>query len=325
MSTNYAKIITVKPYDEGVRIDNYILKKCKEMPFFLVQKLLRTGQIRVDGHRVKGSLRLQVGNKVRIPSSFILPVKVSINDKISNSLTKKIKDQYILFRDSNIIAINKPAGLSVQGGTKIKYHIDGLLDNFKFDLENRPKLVHRLDKETSGVLLLARTPIIARRLTKAFKNKEISKNYVAVVHGKFPKSNGEINIPLEKISFLNSGKSEMTAKDTKQAVTKYNVLWKGKFENNIISIVEFIPITGRKHQIRAHAYHVGCPIIGDKKYYIKSKNSGCISKYYENMFLHAKELGVPDLEGITIRIKAPFPSYMTKLFSLIGFRGFDNE
>ena len=218
----------------------------------------------------------------------------------------------ILYKDDDILAINKPAGISVQGGSKIEHHIDGILEHLQFGLEFRPQLVHRLDKDTSGVLLLARNPQSARRLTLAFKNREIKKSYVALVYGKFPKKSGTIKVPIEQIN----------NKEAKEAVTEYNTLWKGKFKENLLSVVEFIPLTGRKHQLRAHSFHLGCPIVGDKKYKIKNLISEEIKMYITNMCLHAREVGVPDLEGITIRIKAPFPSHILKIFNVINFKNF---
>ena len=305
-------IFVIKSHEVGSRIDKFVLNHCKSLNFFSVQKLLRTGQIRVDGHRAKGFLRLELGNKVRIPHFHVSNKKI-IN-KASSALSEKIINEQILYKDDDMMAINKPSGVSVQGGTKVINHIDGILDQLRFELDFRPKLVHRIDKETSGVLLLARTAQSARRLTLAFKNKNIKKSYLAIVCGKFPKKNGSIRIPLETVN--------KNLNEAKEAVTEYNILWKGNFKNNLISVVEFCPLTGRKHQLRAHSFYMGCPILGDKKYKINNKNYENIKMFCYNMHLHAKEVGVPDLEGITIRIKAPIPSHMLKIFQLINFKNF---
>jgi 23S rRNA pseudouridine955/2504/2580 synthase len=266
----------------------------------------------VNGGRVKGSKRLELGDRVRIPHFYISSKKNQTDNKKSLVLSESIINNDILYKDDDILAINKPAGISVQGGSKIEHHIDGILEHLQFGLEFRPQLVHRLDKDTSGVLLLARNPQSARRLTLAFKNREIKKSYVALVYGKFPKKNGTIKVPIEQIN----------NKEAKEAVTEYNTLWKGKFKENLLSVVEFIPLTGRKHQLRAHSFHLGCPIVGDKKYKIKNLISEKIKMYITNMCLHAREVGVPDLEGITIRIKAPFPSHILKIFNIINFKNF---
>ena len=305
-------IFFIKAHDVSIRLDKFISNRCRGLNFFFIQKLLRTGRIRVNGGRVKGSKRLELGDKVRVPHFYISSKKIQTDNKKSLVLSESIINNDILYKDDDIIAINKPAGISVQGGSKIEHHIDGILEHLQFGLEFRPQLVHRLDKDTSGVLLLARNPQSARRLTLAFKNREIKKSYVALVYGKFPKKSGTIKVPIEQIN----------NKEAKEAVTEYNTLWKGKFKENLLSVVEFIPLTGRKHQLRAHSFHLGCPIVGDKKYKIKNLISEKIKMYITNMCLHAREVGVPDLEGITIRIKAPFPSHILKIFNIINFKNF---
>ena len=304
----------VKSQDVGLRLDKFVSNHCKGLSYFSVQKLLRTGQIRVDGHRGKGSLRLELGNKVRIPHFYVSHKNKQLNTRTALALSKKIIDENILYKDSDMIAINKPSGVSVQGGTKIKNHIDGILNRLQFGLESRPQLVHRLDKDTSGVLLLARNIQTARRLTSAFRNKEIKKNYIAVVCGKFPKRSGSIKLPLQ----INKKNNVQL----KEAVTEYSILWKGNFKNNILSIVEFNPLTGRKHQLRTHSYYMGCPILGDKKYKTTNKDYEEIKNFSSNMYLHAKEIGVPDSDGLTVRIQAPIPSHMLKIFELLNFKSF---
>jgi len=305
-------IFVIKSHDVSIRLDKFISNRCRGLNFFFIQKLLRTGRIRVNGGRVKGSKRLELGDRVRIPYFYISSKKIQTDNKKSLVLSESIINNDILYKDDDVLAINKPAGISVQGGSKIEHHIDGILEHLQFGLEFRPQLVHRLDKDTSGVLLLARNPQSARRLTLAFKNREIKKSYVALVYGKFPKKSGTIKVPIEQIN----------NKEAKEAVTEYNTLWKGKFKENLLSVVEFIPLTGRKHQLRAHSFHLGCPIVGDKKYKIKNLISEKIKMYITNMCLHAREVGVPDLEGITIRIKAPFPSHILKIFNIINFKNF---
>ena len=305
-------IFVIKSHDVSIRLDKFISNRCRGLNFFFIQKLLRTGRIRVNGGRVKGSKRLELGDRDRIPYFYISSKKIQTDNKKSLVLSESIINNDILYKDDDILAINKPAGISVQGGSKIEHHIDGILEHLQFGLEFRPQLVHRLDKDTSGVLLLARNPQSARRLALAFKNREIKKSYVALVYGKFPKKSGTIKVPIEQIN----------NKEAKEAVTEYNTLWKGKFKENLLSVVEFIPLTGRKHQLRAHSFHLGCPIVGDKKYKIKNLISEKIKMYITNMCLHAREVGVPDLEGITIRIKAPFPSHILKIFNIINFKNF---
>ena len=203
-------IFFIKSHDVSIRLDKFISNRCRGLNFFFIQKLLRTGRIRVNGGRVKGSKRLELGDRVRIPYFYISSKKIQTDNKKSLVLSESIINNDILYKDDDILAINKQAGISVQGGSKIEHHIDGILEHLQFGLEFRPQLVHRLDKDTSGVLLLARNPQSARRLTLAFKNREIKKSYVALVYGKFPKKSGTIKVPIEQIN----------NKEAKEAVTE---------------------------------------------------------------------------------------------------------
>tara|TARA_B000000475_G_scaffold241949_1_gene213008 strand:+ start:261 stop:1235 length:975 start_codon:yes stop_codon:yes gene_type:complete len=310
------KSILVNEEDSGQRLDKFIATNSEKLSFIAIQKLLRTGKIRINKKKSIGSLRIEVGDEIVIP----LDVQKSNNSKFFtfkelNTDFRNFINNSILYKDNDFIAVNKPAGFAVQGGSRVVNHIDGVLDYFRFDAPYRPQLLHRLDKSTSGILLLSRRPKATRRLTEAFRNRDIKKNYWALLYGHLPKKNGSVNAPLGRIS---TKKYEKTTFDLngKESKTNYNVLWKGVHQSVKVSLVEFQPETGRKHQIRAHCNYVGCSIIGDKKYLVNFNNKN-IEGLSENMFLHARELAVPDKDGLTIRIKSPIPNHMINAFKLL--------
>ena len=310
------KSILVNEEDSGQRLDKFIAINSEKLSFIAIQKLLRTGKIRINKKKSIGSLRIEVGDEIVIP----LDVQKSNNSKFFtfkelNIDFRNFINNSILYKDNDFIAVNKPAGFAVQGGSRVVNHIDGVLDYFRFDAPYRPQLLHRLDKSTSGILLLSRRPKATRRLTEAFRNRDIKKNYWALLYGHLPKKNGSVNAPLGRIS---TKKYEKTTFDLngKESKTTYNVLWKGVHQSVKVSLVEFQPETGRKHQIRAHCNYVGCSIIGDKKYLVNFNNKN-IEGLSENMFLHARELAVPDKDGLTIRIKSPIPNHMINAFKLL--------
>jgi len=310
------KSILVNEEDSGQRLDKFIAINSEKLSFIAIQKLLRTGKIRINKKKSIGSLRIEVGDEIVIP----LDVQKSNNSKFFtfkelNTDFRNFINNSILYKDNDFIAVNKPAGFAVQGGSRVVNHIDGVLDYFRFDAPYRPQLLHRLDKSTSGILLLSRRPKATRRLTEAFRNRDIKKNYWALLYGHLPKKNGSVNAPLGRIS---TKKYEKTTFDLngKESKTNYNVLWKGVHQSVKVSLVEFQPETGRKHQIRAHCNYVGCSIIGDKKYLVNFNNKN-IEGLSENMFLHARELAVPDKDGLTIRIKSPIPNHMINAFKLL--------
>tara|TARA_B110000008_G_scaffold246972_1_gene258170 strand:- start:185 stop:1159 length:975 start_codon:yes stop_codon:yes gene_type:complete len=310
------KSILVNEEDSGQRLDKFIATNSEKLSFIAIQKLLRTGKIRINKKKSIGSRRIEVGDEIIIP----LNVQKSNNSKFFtfkelNTDFRNFINNSILYKDNDFIAVNKPAGFAVQGGSRVVNHIDGVLDYFRFDAPYRPQLLHRLDKSTSGILLLSRRPKATRRLTEAFRNRDIKKNYWALLYGHLPKKNGSVNAPLGRIS---TKKYEKTTFDLngKESKTTYNVLWKGVHQSVKVSLVEFQPETGRKHQIRAHCNYVGCSIIGDKKYLVNFNNKN-IEGLSENMFLHARELAVPDKDGLTIRIKSPIPNHMINAFKLL--------
>ena len=174
------KIIEVQQDDDGQRLDRWLKREVPDVPYVLLQKLIRKGALRVDGKRVKTDTRLSAGQAVKIPAAGTGSGTANERKKIS-AKDKAFIQSLVIFDDGDVIALNKPSGLAVQGGSGQKVHIDGFLDGLKDDAGVRPKLVHRLDKDTSGVLLLARSTAVARKLGEAFKGKDVKKIYMALV------------------------------------------------------------------------------------------------------------------------------------------------
>ena len=314
--SRHIKPILVTSEDSGQRLDKFIASNSEKLSFIAIQKLLRTGKIRINEKKSLGSNRIKVGDKITIPLDIENIKKPKFYTfKELNIDYKNFVNNSLLYKDNDLLAVNKPTGFAVQGGSRVVNHIDEVLDYFRFDAPYRPQLLHRLDKSTSGVLLLSRRPKVTRRLTEAFRNREIKKNYLALLYGHLPKTTGSINAPLGKLSTKNYEKTTFDI-NGKESKTTYNVLWKGVYQSIKVSLVEFQPETGRKHQIRAHCNYVSCSIIGDKKYLVNFNNKN-IEGLDESMFLHARELAVPDKDGLTIRIKSPIPDHMINAFKLI--------
>jgi 23S rRNA pseudouridine955/2504/2580 synthase len=267
MTQHEVQNIEVGAGDDGQRLDRWLKKNVPDMPYGLIQKLVRKGAIRVNDKKSKTDSRLAQGQIVRIPvyekaDMSNLPKKPSY--KITED-DRAFMEDIILFDDGDIIAINKPAGLATQGGGEERRHIDGLLPV----LENKngliPKLVHRLDKETSGVLLLARTPESVRALGELFKRRDVRKTYYAVTIGVPQQREGTIKAPIGKVKGPHKDKMTIDEEDGKYAETDYIVMDKAGRD---YALVAFWPRTGRTHQIRVHCDLVlECPIVGDRRYH----------------------------------------------------------
>ena len=250
-------IVKIKAEDDGIRLNRWFLREYPSLSLGRLQKLLRTKQIKVDGKRAETSTRLTTGQELRLP-----PLDNEKAVKTADNISKNDADyimSLVIYKDKDIIALNKPSGLAVQGGTNTSRHIDGFLEALKFENNEKPKLVHRIDKETSGILLLARNRKSAEILTKAFREHSLQKTYLALVRGCPQQLSGEINLPLEKV-----GEKMEVVKGGKKAVTTYEVLDSAAKKYALLAAS---PLTGRTHQIRAHLEAIGCPILGDNKYY----------------------------------------------------------
>lgn len=279
--------------DDGQRLDRYLKKHFPHVPFGQMQKLLRTGQVRVDGKRAKGDARLGAGQELRLPPML---ANAEVAEKTTDAKDRDFIRNLVIYEDEDLIAINKPAGLAVQGGSGIARHVDGMLDHLSGANGVRPRLVHRLDKETSGVLLLARSAEAARRLAAAFSGRDVEKTYWAITAPAPRDDSGRIDAPLAKGESGPAMEKMMEDEDTgKAAITDYRVLNRSKDA----ALVAFHPLTGRTHQIRVHASIVGAPLWGDQKYGGEKGKS---------FFLHARELVLEHpKKGGNLRLCAPLP------------------
>jgi len=302
--------------DEGeLRLDRWFKRHFPTLGHGRLEKLLRTGQVRVDGKRVKANQRLEVGQIVRVPPLDIEappPARVSVVDE------REAKDlrARVLHKDAEILVIDKPTGLAVQGGTGTDRHLDGLLDALQFDAKERPRLVHRLDRDTSGVLVLARTAEAARWLGEAFQGRDTDKVYWAVVAGVPKPRSGRIEYKLAKLPGKGGGeRMVVNAKEGKHAVTDFTVV---EAARGVAAWVALKPLTGRTHQLRVHMSALGHPILGDGKYGGKNAHLDLADAPSE-LQLHARSIAIKRLDGRVLKVEALLPPHMRSTWSLFGF------
>lgn len=299
--------------DDGQRLDRWFLNRYPSLTFGTLSKLMRSGQIRLEGKRVKGGERIAKGNAIRIPPALrdVSVQKPPLVRPVSAKEEELIK-KMIIHSDNHLVALNKPAGLAVQGGSGIKMSLDRLLPLLKKTKDNQtPRLVHRLDKDTSGVLVVARTVAAARFLTRVFHDRTSIKIYWAVVKGVPKPLQGRIDTALIKGY---DGKQEKSLIDNegKRAITFYRVL---ETVANKAAWVALKPITGRTHQLRAHMAHLNCPILGDGKY---GGREAFIGGLNQKLHLHARAIRLPTPEGGHITLQAELPPHMQETFKILG-------
>ena len=299
----------VKNDDSGLRLDRWLKENLQDITYVEIQKLIRTGQVRVDGGRKKQNYRVNSGEKVRFPPKF-----TRMNNDIIKNMSKNIAftlEEIKIYEDDSLIVINKPYGLSTQGGTKVKYHIDGLLSIENENDKNNYRLFHRLDKYTSGALIVAKKRESASFYTQKFLSKQIKKTYLALTRGVPDTKTGVISFPLEKSNQKKMSKNQNQFQD---AVTQYEVIETTK---DRISLIKLEPITGRKHQIRKHLSMLKAPIIGDTKY----GNDNALDNTEKRFYLHSYKIEFPRYsDGQNILIKAEIPQYFEEAISNLGIQ-----
>ncbi|PHP65023.1 RNA pseudouridine synthase [Zhengella mangrovi] len=316
--------VTVSEDENGMRLDRWFKLHVPGLGFGALQKLLRTGQIRVDGGRAKSDTRLGAGQTVRIP-----PLGADLKDNDSGPLTARtIKDRgdgevlskMLLYEDAKVYVFNKPAGLAVQGGSGVARHVDGMLEAWRNQRGEKPRLVHRIDRDTSGVLVVARTRGAAVKLTAAFRERETKKTYWALVKGVPKKAEGRISTWLVKEQTPDGDRMRVARHgepDSDHAVSHYRVVDQA---GQNLSWLEMEPYTGRTHQLRVHAAHIGCPIIGDPKYFEADQNWEFPGGIQNRLHLHARRIVIPHPDGKgVIDVTAPLPPHMVQSWNLLGF------
>ncbi|MCY3670897.1 MAG: RluA family pseudouridine synthase [Alphaproteobacteria bacterium] len=301
----------VAVHEAGQRLDRWVARRLPGLPQGRLQKLLRTGQVRVDGRRARAGDRLEAGAMVRLPPSG--PAPETRPAPLPDRLVEEVRG-WVLHLDEAVIALDKPAGLAVQGGKGTPHHLDGMLEALRFDAPERPRLVHRLDKDTSGVLLLARSAADAARLTAAFRAREAEKLYWAVTAGAPEPPAGRIALALAK---RGRPGGERVAADAggKKAVTDYETLARA---GKRAARLALRPLTGRTHQLRAHLAAIGCPILGDGKY-------GGRTAFLEGigleprLHLHARAIALEHPRGRGwLEVEAPAPPLLETAFRQLG-------
>ncbi|MXO72712.1 RluA family pseudouridine synthase [Alteraurantiacibacter buctensis] len=306
---------TVRADDDGVRVDRWFKRHLPQVGFATVSRWARTGQIRVDGKRVKPEDRLATGQTLRVPPGGD-EAKGRAAPK-RRALTPEEEAQaeaMLITRTRSALVLNKPPGLATQGGTKTSSHVDGLLDAYADEGEPRPRLVHRLDKDTSGVLLVARSPGSAAFYSKRFSGRSAKKVYWALVVGVPDVKQGTIDAPIAKQPGSGGEKMHVDVEGGQTARTLYRVVDKA---GNSASWVELQPLTGRTHQLRVHMAAIGHPIVGDGKY--GGPDAFLTGSISRKMHLHARRLVIEEPDGETLDVSADLPEHFAASMVQLGF------
>ena len=322
-STDNSRTFTVADDDDGIRLDRWFKRHLPDVSFNLVSRWARTGQLRIDGKRAEPGDRVHTGQVLRLPPAEASPAEgpegrpLRVVEPLTEEEASYVQDM-VLARGKDWIMLNKPPGLATQGGTKTVQHLDrlleGLVDNNAEGGKQRPKLVHRLDKDTSGVILVARTARAAGHFTKAFADRTARKVYWALVVGVPSVTAGVIDAPLAKQPGSGGEKMHVDEKDGLPARTRYRLIDRA---GNRAAWVELQPMTGRTHQLRAHMAAIGHPIVGDAKYGgAAAFLTGGISR---KMHLHARRLKIDGTDGKAIDYSADLPAHFSETLATLGF------
>jgi 23S rRNA pseudouridine955/2504/2580 synthase len=321
-ASNEVRQFTVSEDDDGVRVDRWFKRNLPQIGFATISRWARTGQVRVDGKRVKPEDRLTTGQVLRVPPGGEAEHKAPKERReLTAEQIAEARDMVIRETPSAIV-LNKPPGLATQGGSKTTKHVDGLLDAFVEGDEPRPRLVHRLDKDTSGVLLIAKTPGSAAAYSRRFAGRSARKVYWALVVGVPEVREGTIDAPLAKQPGTGGEKMHVDEENGAAAKTRYRVVERA---GSRAAWVELEPLTGRTHQLRVHMAAIGHPIVGDGKYGGQDAFlTGAISR---KMHLHARRLIIGTPEGAKagggaggkLDVTAELPEHFAATMEAMGF------
>jgi 23S rRNA pseudouridine955/2504/2580 synthase len=307
----------VTPDEAGMRVDRFLEARFPGLAFSHIQRVIRKGELRVNGRRVEPKDRLQAGQAVRIPPLRFEAPKPR-GDEGGDAETRAFLRSIILYEDADVLVLNKPMGLAVQGGSGTVRHVDGMLEVLRDAKGQRPRLVHRLDKDTAGCLLVAKTRFAASALAKNFRSREARKIYWALAAGVPKPRQGRISTFLAKEELESESRMRVARhgeEGASHAVTYYAVVETAARQLAWLSLK---PVTGRTHQLRAHCAHIGHPIVGDPKYFEK-ENWELPGGLQNRLHLLARRLVVPHPRGGTIDVTAPLPPHMVQSWNLLGF------
>jgi 23S rRNA pseudouridine955/2504/2580 synthase len=309
--------VAVTADEGGMRVDRFLEARFPGLSFSHIQRIIRKGELRVNGKRAKPKDRLEAGQAVRIPPLKLDQPKPSTPGSEADAKTREFLKSITLHEDADVLVLNKPMGLAVQGGSGTTRHLDGMLEVLRDAQGQRPRLVHRLDKDTAGCLLVAKTRFAASALAKTFRSRSARKIYWALVVGVPKPHQGRISTFLAKEereddSFMRIARHG--EEGASHAVTYYAVVDTAAQQLAWLSLK---PVTGRTHQLRAHMAHIGHPIVGDPKYFSK-ENWELPGGMQNRLHLLARRIVVPHPRGGAIDMTAPLPPHMKQSWNLIG-------
>lgn len=307
---------TVAAEEADTRLDRWFRRHFPQLTQGALQKMLRTGQIRLDGKRAEANTRLAAGQVLRIPPLPAGPAPSPRAPRPVSEQDARELERMVIWRDEHVLALDKPPGLAVQGGPGIIRNLDAMLDALRFEAEERPRLVHRLDRDTSGVLVLGRSAASASALAAAFRGRDAAKTYWAVVVGEPEHKGGRIDLALAKQGGPRGERVNAVddPREGARAITDFAVLDSARRR---ASWLELKPLTGRTHQLRVHcAEALGCPILGDGKY---GGAAAHIEGLSGQLHLHARALRLPHPAGGWLELAAPLPPHMKDTFRFFGF------
>jgi 23S rRNA pseudouridine955/2504/2580 synthase len=306
--------------EAGMRLDRWFKVHFPQVTFAYLNKLTRTGQVRVGGARAKTSTRLAAEQEIRVPPLAFDTRPADAPRADIKPLTReerRLFDSMVIHEDGDLFILDKPSGFAVQGGTKTHHHLDGILMGLGVELGERPLLVHRLDRDTSGVIVVAKRRAVASALGKLFATRAVKKTYWAVTRGVPKPAQGRIEVALIKAKGPEGDRMRASQEgeedDEQRAVTHYAVIDKAP---PVAAWVSLKPVTGRQHQLRAHMAHIGTPILGDNKY---GGDIELPEGVANRLHLHARRIIFPHPRGGTVDVSAPLPAHMGDTFALFGF------
>ena len=316
---------TIAEDDDGIRLDRWFKRNLPDVSFNIVSRWARTGQLRLDGKRVEPGERIRAGQTLRVPPPEVAaPPAVMTRAPQPRRLLSEDEIAFarslVLHIDAHAIVINKPAGLATQGGTRTTTHVDELLDALAYDQPARPKLVHRLDKDTSGALLLARTARAAAHFSKAFSGRTAKKIYWALVVGVPSPEQGLIDAPLAKQPGTGGEKMYVDPREGQVARSRFRTV---DVAGNRTAWLELQPLTGRTHQLRVHCAAIGHPIVGDAKY--GGRDAFLTGGVSRKLHLHARRLRIELPDGDMLDVTAPLSPHIAESFALLGFDPADGD
>jgi 23S rRNA pseudouridine955/2504/2580 synthase len=314
------QIVSVEPDEAGMRLDRFLSARFPALALTHIQRIVRKGEVRVSGHRAKPSDRLEAGWGIRVP-----PLRLEAKPAVAGPPSELEEDaaflrSLVLFEDEDMMVLNKPFGLAVQGGPGLRRHVDGLLESLRDRQGQKPRLVHRLDKDTAGCLVIAKTRFAAAALAKSFRSRSTRKIYWAVVAGVPRVKQGRVSTYLAREEGDETETRMAVAhhgdEGASHALTYYAVVDQAGRKLTWLSLK---PVTGRTHQLRAHAAHIGHPIVGDPKYF-DIENWELPGGIQNRLHLLARRIVVPHPRtGRPVDVTAPLPPHMQQSFNLLGF------